>query len=114
MLQKIFLKRLNKQFGIHNNEIYLSIVSLWEMQIKIQLGKLRLNQRLSETIEIQQRDNNINILPISIDHVCLLEQLPNHHRDPFDRMLIVQAQHEKLMFVTNDEKIRQYDISLLW
>ena len=71
--------------------LFLSIASIWEMQIKIQLGKLHLNATLQETITSQQAINNINILSITPAHIFSLETLPLIHRDPFDRLLISQA-----------------------
>ena len=66
----------------------LSIASVWEMQIKLQLGKLNLNLPLPELIENQRQINEIQILPIELKHVYALKDLPQHHRDPFDRILI--------------------------
>jgi PIN domain nuclease of toxin-antitoxin system len=68
------------------------------MQIKLQLGKLKLNLPLVEVIESQQKTNNIEILPITLIHVLALESLPNHHKDPFDRLLIAQANVEDAFF----------------
>src|SRR3954467_7178760 len=73
------------------NTLLLSIASVWEMQIKIQLEKLRLTVPLRELIEREQQTNNVTLLPIQIDHVFALQQLPPHHMDPFDRLLIAQS-----------------------
>lgn len=71
-----------------NNYWVISIASIWEMQIKLQLGKLNLNLPLPELIENQRQINEIQILPIELKHVYALKDLPQHHRDPFDRILI--------------------------
>lgn len=73
------------------NDLILSVASTWEIQIKIQLGKLQLNQSLKELIESQQEANNLQILPVALSHVLALETLPFHHKDPFDRLLIAQS-----------------------
>ena len=96
------------------NEIYLSYVSIWEMQIKIQLGKLSLNSSLQKAIQNQRKTNDLALLSIKIRHIFALQNLPHHHGDPFDRLLIAQAQTEGLRFVTDDAKIQQYDIHPLW
>ncbi|QFS49087.1 type II toxin-antitoxin system VapC family toxin [Nostoc sphaeroides] len=69
----------------------VSVVSLWEIQIKTQLGKLTLNQSLPEIIH-QQQNNGIEFIGVKVNHVLMLGQLPLHHKDPFDRLLISQAQ----------------------
>ncbi len=71
-----------------NNRLFVSDVSLWEMQIKVQLGKMKLKMPLEDLIESQQRDNEVKILQISTEHIFMLNNLPFHHKDPFDRLLI--------------------------
>jgi len=96
------------------NELLLSVVSLWEMQIKIQLGKLRLALPLKEIVETQQKTNNIEILPVTLAHVLALENLPSHHKDPFDRMLIAQAMVEEAALVSGDPNIAKYSVKVVW
>jgi PIN domain nuclease of toxin-antitoxin system len=96
------------------NEVYLSLASVWEIQIKTQLGKMSLNLSLPDTLTIQQQSNGIQLLPIQLSHILELGSLPQHHHDPFDRLLIAQAQVEGLTLVTNDSKIRLYDVPILW
>jgi PIN domain nuclease of toxin-antitoxin system len=97
-----------------DNTIYLSLVSIWELQIKIQLGKLHLNASLPTTLASQQETNNLQILPIDLKHILALGNLPAHHHDPFDLLLVAQAQVENLTLVTDDAKITLYDVSHLW
>lgn len=66
------------------NEILLSVASVWEMQIKQQLGKLKLNSPLAEIVANQQKTNGLEILSVSLEHVLALDRLPSHHKDPFD------------------------------
>jgi PIN domain nuclease of toxin-antitoxin system len=96
------------------NDIFLSMVSIWEIQIKHQLGKLELNVPLQQLIETQVQQNNLKILPITSDHIYALNTLPFHHKDPFDRLLIVQARLEKLQLASADGIFNQYDVGLFW
>ena len=95
------------------NTLVLSVVSVWEMQIKQQLGKLTLRLSLAELVEDQQKINAIEILPISLAHVLALEALPPHHKDPFDRLLIAQANVEDISLLSVDPVFRQYTVNLL-
>ncbi|MCB8942363.1 MAG: type II toxin-antitoxin system VapC family toxin [Ardenticatenaceae bacterium] len=97
------------------NSLLLSVVSAWEMQIKVQLGKLRLARPLPEIIRHQQEQNQLQVLPITLPVVYALDNLPlNNHRDPFDRLLIAQAQVDQLLLVSNDSQFGQYAVSMFW
>ncbi|MBL8165180.1 MAG: type II toxin-antitoxin system VapC family toxin [Anaerolineae bacterium] len=97
-----------------NNTVFLSIASLWEIQIKFQAGKLSLRIPLPELVKHQQQTNQIVMLPVTVDHVYGLEALPTHHRDPFDRILIAQAQVENLTMLSHDAVFAQYPIQVIW
>lgn len=97
-----------------DNIIYLSLASVWEIQIKSQLGKLELSSGVANVLRGQQTENGIQLLPISVEDILALETLANHHRDPFDRLLIAQAKQRNLTLMTNDRQIHQYDVNLLW
>ncbi|MBF2014773.1 MAG: type II toxin-antitoxin system VapC family toxin [Rivularia sp. T60_A2020_040] len=97
-----------------NNIWILSIASVWEMQIKLQLGKLNLNSSLPNLIDNQQRVNNLQILPIDLTHIYALNNLPSHHKHPFDRILIAQAMVEQIPIVSIDEVFDNYPIKRLW
>ncbi|MEO1375822.1 MAG: type II toxin-antitoxin system VapC family toxin [Cyanobacteria bacterium J06635_10] len=97
-----------------SNTWILSIASVWEMQIKLQLGKLNLNSTLPNLIDNQQRVNNLQILPIDLTHIYALNNLPSHHKDPFDRLLIAQAMVEQMPIVSIDEVFDNYPIQRLW
>ncbi len=97
-----------------DNDLFFSLVSVWEMQIKIQLGKLQLQDPLPEILMTQQAANNLQILPIHLDHIWALEGLPNHHRDPFDRLLIAQALATQLPIISADSIFNRYPIQRLW
>lgn len=92
------------------NSLVLSVASVWEMQIKAQLGKLDLDRPLDQIVHEQERTNRIEILSIKADHVFGLQQLPHHHKDPFDRLLIAQAIVEDLPVLSVDPLFVQYPI----
>lgn len=95
-------------------QVILSVVSIWEMQIKLSLGKLELKTALPELVEDEVKQNRIELLPLDLSHIYALSNLPNHHRDPFDRLLIAQAKSEELVIISIDEKFDGYDIERLW
>jgi len=97
-----------------DNEVFLSVVSGWEIQIKAQLGKLRLSKPLSIILEQEQSTNAFRLLPVTMAHVFALDFFPLHHRDPFDRLLIAQAHPEEMTLVTHDPKLSAYAVPLLW
>ena len=88
------------------NQVYVSAASAWEISIKKSLGKLSAPEDLDAIVESEGFDK----LPITLFHGEQAGLLPGHHKDPFDRMLIAQAQSDGLVIVTNDEKITQYNI----
>ncbi|OKH39658.1 twitching motility protein PilT [[Phormidium ambiguum] IAM M-71] len=93
---------------------FLSLVSIWEMQIKRQLGKLSLNLPLPELIASQQQTNGLQLLPIELNHIFTLENLPQFHRDPFDRLLIAQAITEQIPLLSIDTVFDHYPVQRLW
>ena len=95
------------------NEFFVSVVNLWEIQVKQQLGKLQLSVPLTQLIARQQRTNAIHVLTIIPAHIYELDNLPLHHRDPFDRLLIAQANVEGLTLVTVDPLCIVYPVSYL-
>lgn len=97
-----------------NNAAYLSMASLWEMAIKINIGKLELPKPLGVLVSEQVRDNEFAMLRSEVEHFETYTKLPLHHRDPFDRMMIAQAQVEDLSVVSKDEAFTDYNIDLLW
>ena len=95
------------------NTLMLSVVSIWEMQIKNQLGKLQLKMPLAELIR-EQQENGIEILPVEAAHIFALESLPNLHKDPFDRLLVAQAIVEGAILISVDPLITQYSVQVEW
>lgn len=97
-----------------NNVLLLSVVSVWEMQIKSQMGKLTLNRSLEKLIAEQQETNQIEILSVDLHHVFALQNLPDHHRDPFDRLLIAQANIEEVSLLSKDSVFTKYAVDVIW
>ena len=96
------------------NYLLLSVASVWEMQIKIQLGKLKLSLPLKDLLKNQQETNDLTVLPVTLTHVLALDALPFHHKDPFDRLLIAQSVEEELTIVTADSQFPAYSVKLLY
>ena len=94
------------------NEILVSIASVWEIAIKISIGKLTLANPLADVIK-QISIEDIEILPISPEHTLQVSTLPFHHRDPFDRIIIAQSQVESLPIMTDDGEFGNYGIKIL-
>jgi PIN domain nuclease of toxin-antitoxin system len=90
-------------------DVFVSAATIWEVAIKQQLGKITAPSDLPERI----RDSELANLPITSDHAIAAGRLPLIHRDPFDRMLVAQAQSERLTLVTRDRSLRQYEVPLL-
>jgi PIN domain nuclease of toxin-antitoxin system len=97
----------------NENSVYLSVASLWEIQIKAASGKLQLERPLAEVIR-QQISVGFHILPVMARHVLALQELPGHHRDPFDRLLIAQAIRDDLTLISCDPQIGRYSVPTLW
>jgi PIN domain nuclease of toxin-antitoxin system len=95
----------------NENDLYLSVAAIWEIAIKHRLGKLTLPLEPSLYVPGRMHDNGVKALDIAMNHVLASATLPNHHQDPFDRLMIAQAILENLTFITVDEKIRAYDVS---
>jgi PIN domain nuclease of toxin-antitoxin system len=97
------------------NEVWFSVASVWEMGIKVAIGKLPLPEQLDSYISNRMVQLGARSLDISVNHALKAGTLPLHHRDPFDRMLIAQAQVENMTIVTADNMFVQYqDVSILW
>ena len=95
------------------NDIYVSVVSIWEISIKLSIGKLKLSRTLDEIIdEIDYL--NFSLKPISLDALRLVRNFPFHHRDPFDRLIIAEAQIEKIPIISSDEKFHLYPPEIIW
>jgi len=84
------------------------------MQIKMQLGKLKINRPLNVLVKEQQQVNELQVMPVELAHVLGLDSLPLHHKDPFDRLLVAQANLEGFTLVSADVALSSYAVHLLW
>ena len=96
------------------NEILFSTASIWEMAIKQSTGKLNLSNPYASFIKDQMRLNDIDLLPITIEHLEIIASLPFHHRDPFDRLLISQVLVENISILSVDIAFDAYPIKRIW
>jgi PIN domain nuclease of toxin-antitoxin system len=96
------------------NTKQVSVASLWEMGIKISLGRLNLAQPFEELIPRQMQLNGFGLLPLRISHIGKVISLPFHHRDPFDRLIVGQCMTEGLSLVSADPAFDKYSVHRLW
>lgn len=96
------------------NELLLSPASYWEIAIKISLGKYSLSESFVDFMHRQVAENDLEVLPITIEHAAVVATLPFHHRDPFDRLLIGQAIAEQLPVISGDSFFDQYSVTRVW
>jgi PIN domain nuclease of toxin-antitoxin system len=102
--------RITDQIRDPDNNIVISIISFWEIAIKKALGKLQ----FAEDFEEVMADEEFDLLTVTYAHLRLLGDLPQHHRDPFDRLLIAQALAERIPIVTADRAFAPYGVSIVW
>ena len=97
-----------------SSEIFISTASLWEIAIKINIGKLALNKPFEQSFPDELDSHGIEILDITVDTLVQLTTLPLHHRDPFDRLIIAQAIVEGIPIISKDEAFDLYDVKREW
>lgn len=107
-------ERIIDQITDNTNEVWLSVASVWEMGIKVLIGKLKLSEKIDDYIPTRMTRLGAKSLEITTAHALRVAALPLHHRDPFDRMLIAQAQTEKMILVSADSVFHRYEVALLW
>lgn len=96
------------------NQVFLSVASVWEMAIKVSIGKLPLAQPIDILIPEQLARNDFRLLPIELAHVTRVSTMPLHHRDPFDRLLAAQSLTERMPLVSGDSVLDGYGLTRLW
>ena len=96
------------------NTKWISVASLWEMAIKISLGRLHLERPFEPFVPEQIERNGFGVLPLRINHMAKVVTLPFHHRDPFDRLLAAQCLTEDLSLISVDEAFDSYGVRRLW
>jgi len=105
----ILLSNAKEAIADGSNIVFVSAATIWEIRIKHSLGNLEVPVNFREVIEQQ----SFAMLSITVDHAHLVGELPPHHRDPFDRMLIAQAMFEHFTLVTRDSRFKQYEVSII-
>ena len=96
------------------NELYLSIASLWEIAIKMSLGKLQLDFSFADLVASKLVESDVQIFAITPKHLIVLSELPFHHRDPFDRLIVAQTKAEGMVLLTRDKTLKSYGVDSLW
>lgn len=96
------------------NDLLLSAATIWEIAIKVGLKKLSLSMPYKQWVTKAMADLGMTVLPITVEYADVQAGLPNHHRDPFDRMLVAQSQLENIHLVSADPVFDQYGINRLW
>ncbi len=96
------------------NEILLSAATIWEIAIKAHKGRVILPDNLENIVAKAQAYYHFSILPIQINHACHVLSMPDHHNDPFDRLLIAQCQVEDMVLLSADKIISNYDLHVIW
>ena len=107
-------ERAIELIGDSRNTLYWSAASSWEVSIKYSMGRLRLPERPEQFLPAEFGKNRIESLTIVDAHAFRAGQLPRYHADPFDRMLVAQAQLESLGLISNDEQLGFYEVDLHW
>ena len=96
-----------------NNMVHISVASLWELAIKLSIGKLEFDGGIDGFMEAADK-NEFAFLEISPKHIKTVTALPFIHRDPFDRIIVAQAKVEDMVIVTTDDHIVKYDVNHIW
>lgn len=98
----------------NENQKFISMASVWEIAVKIKIGKLKLNEDFHLFFEKDLIANGFEILPIEFNHISKTMELPFHHRDPFDRLLISQSLYEQIPIISADKKFDNYGVKRIW
>lgn len=106
--------RAREIFAGGDNELFFSAASAWEIAIKTQIGRLKLPEKPDRFVPDQFSINAIKSLPIQINHALHVATLPDHHQDPFDRLLVAQAQLEGFPILSADPQIGKYRVDVIW
>jgi PIN domain nuclease of toxin-antitoxin system len=96
------------------NEKLISAASYWELAIKSSMGKFRLPRPYADFIDHAIRGQGFSVMPVATTHATVVSELPFHHRDPFDRLLVAQALAENIPLVSADEMLDRYGVRRLW
>lgn len=108
--------KARKVLSDSSNEMYLSVASIWEMAIKMSVGKLKISHVGDLDVFVTSLNASIGVkaLPISVADACSVLTLPWHHRDPFDRVLVAQARANNLVLLSKDTELKHYGVKVVW
>ncbi|MBM4176371.1 MAG: type II toxin-antitoxin system VapC family toxin [Ignavibacteria bacterium] len=112
-IEKISLK-VTELIINSNNQKFISIASIWELSIKISLKKIEIEESLIDFVKSECEKNGFDLLNINLDHLNRLCNLPFHHKDPFDRLIISQALTENIPIISSDEVFEKYKVKMIW
>jgi PIN domain nuclease of toxin-antitoxin system len=107
-------ERVRDILGDGSNDVAFSTVSAWEIAIKVGTGRLAIPDVLERYLPRRLRDHGFEVLPVELAHALRVGSLPPIHHDPFDRMLIAQAQVEGIPLITADPAVSRYDVETIW
>ncbi len=108
------LSKRAKEIIFEEDEIYLSVASVWEMAIKYKLDKLQIPLPFPQFIAQELMKNETELLQIKLDHLFHLGNLERHHKDPFDRLLVSQSFVEKMPLISTDHLLDLYEVERIW
>ena len=107
-------RRARETIADASNQVLFSATSAWEIAIKARLGRLSIPRDVGRFVTRQVGINGFLVLPVNLAHALRTYSLPEHHRDPFDRMLVAQAQVENLVLITGDLALAPYQVRTVW
>ena len=105
--------KIGKEIVNGNNKCFVSVASLWEIAIKLSIGKLSLGFPFKKFASYLS-NNDIELIPIELEHLIQVSDLNLYHRDPFDRVIIAQGIVEKLTVITKDDQFKKYPVKIMW
>ena len=108
------MSRRSRSLISHADKILVSVASVWEIAIKAGLGQLEVPPDLRRYLVRQLARNEFELLPVLFEHAVAVRDLPLHHRDPFDRLLIAQSLTERLALISHDARMRAYAVEVHW
>jgi PIN domain nuclease of toxin-antitoxin system len=112
--EKPLPRKAAKLISDEGNIIFVSHATVWEMAIKAALGKLTLPEAAGTFVQKQCKLNRFQLLPISLDAISMIETLPLHHNDPFDRLLVAQCLDIKIPIISADAVLTKYRVTRIW
>jgi PIN domain nuclease of toxin-antitoxin system len=107
-------ERAREFISAGENELLFSAASGWEVAIKAGLGKIELPEDLERFLTEQLHRNAVGVLPVNLGHAIGVYSLPDHHRDPFDRLLVAQCVSERLPLLSRDTSFQRYPVEVIW